>query len=314
LISINRKKILKIIKDLPAAYSIQDEISYKVTKKLERSRLPFLTYALLFGIGIFLSFFFPSYDQSAYLRLLKFPGMENAVVYFIIQSWIRFMIIECHMIMVGNENIILGLIIVLTVEFQKLRTKIMEIKAKLDEKSMKVKKIKSSQQVLRNKTKSKLYRLASERNLVPVDLNIVIETSIQEIVKKHLELLDIRDELENIFAPAFLLNFLCSTVCLCVFELMVLVAIVRPVDSCMFFFGASIKILMFFVLCRFCQKLKDASLEISDAIYNCKWEEIEDLKVKKQLLMILLRAQKSKTLTCWKFSEISFQLFGSVSF
>lgn len=85
------------------------------------------------------------------------------------------------------------------------------------------------------------------------------------------------------------------------------------VTKIVFFGVVASQLVISFIQCFYCQRLKDASLEIADAVYSCNWQDVEDVKVKKHLLMILMRSQKSKTLTCWKFVENSFELFGSVS-
>ncbi|KAL7012354.1 hypothetical protein ACKWTF_014793 [Chironomus riparius] len=286
----NREKIQKIMQKLPACYSTQDEQDYKVTQQLRWSRFPFLMNLATTFLGIFISFLTP-FDENIYFNSLRFPFMSNAVVYYFANLWIRMMIIVSELLTIVNENIIYGLLIVLTVEFKKLNQKVEEIKSKITENSRKISKL---------------------RNILPgsESLSEAITSKITETISNHNQLLDIRDSLEEIFAPAFLINFLCGLVCLCTSEILFLV-INDPIHGAAFLSSGISQALIFFVQCNYCQQLKDASLNICDAIYDCKWEDIEDVKVKKHLLMILMRSQKSKTLTCWKFAENSFELFGS---
>jgi len=291
----NRQKIQEIMKKLPAFYSIMDEQDFKVSQQLRWCRVPFLMNSFTIFGGVFISLLTP-FDENIYFNTIRFPFMSNAVVYYSVNIWIRVMIIVAQLITVINESIAYGLIIILTVEFQKLDHLILEFKAKLLERSRKAAKLKNILPENRE-TSSTIQDLTSK---------------VKEIVDQHSQLLEIRNELENIFAPAFLVNYLCGTICLLMSEILTLV-INNPVDGVAFLSGGVSQTLIFFIQCYYCQQLKEACLSVSDAIYDCKWEEIEDVKVKKHLLMILMRSQKSKTLTCWKFAENSFSLFGSVS-
>ncbi|XP_070507927.1 odorant receptor 13a-like [Chironomus tepperi] len=289
----NKEKIRKIMQKLPANYSKEEEQDFNVSQQLRWCRVPFLMNLLTTFAGIFISFVTP-FDKNIYFNSLKFPLMSNVVVYYFANLWIRTMIIITMSLTIINENIIYGLIIILTVEFRKLKQKIFEIRAKVSENARKVAKL---------------------RNILPENRNsnhqfVESMPKIIEIINEHTQLLDIRDDLEDFFAPAFLVNFLCGLICLCTSEILFLV-INDPIHGAAFLSSGITQALMFFVQCYYCQQLKDASLSISDAIYDCKWEEIEDVMIKKHLLMILIRSQKSKTLTCWKFAENSFELFGS---
>lgn len=59
-----------------------------------------------------------------------------------------------------------------------------------------------------------------------------------------------------------------------------------------------------FLLCAFGQDLIDSSLAVSDAVFESDWNNFEDVKLKKSLMMIMIRAQKPMRLTAMNFVTI----------
>lgn len=283
---------------LPKTYSIFDEHKCELDKLIRRIRLPFIIDALAISVGIGLSFM-TSFDDNEYMSSIRFPGMEYLVVYFSVNIWIRIMIILNQVILVVNENIIFGLIVVLVIEMKKLGKKIREVQIKVVEKSS-----------LTGSSESTIEILASKRNKSQ-NINY-FNSQLIEIINKHDEILNIRNEVEDIFSFTFLINFICITVKFCMLEMMTFLS-ENNAEKLTFITGGFFQLVIFLVQCYLGQKLKDANSDISDAIYEIQWVEIDDYRVKRHLLMMLMRSQRSKSLTCWKFAENSFELFGSVS-
>lgn len=67
------------------------------------------------------------------------------------------------------------------------------------------------------------------------------------------------------------------------------------------------------LLCVFGQNLKDSSEAVADGVYDSGWEDFADNDFKRQLVIIILRAQRPKRLTAMNFAEISLTSFTSVS-
>ena len=65
--------------------------------------------------------------------------------------------------------------------------------------------------------------------------------------------------------------------------------------------------------CYFSQKIKDASGNVSDAIYNCGWENLTDLKLKRDIILPLSRAQNAAKVSTY-LNEISLKHFEGVSY
>lgn len=298
----NREKILKIKDKLPKTYEKSEEEKFSVSRRLRNCRLPGL-----FGT---LS---PSFSMIQFVSVHGLVETRRTLIQtefsFIQQNWLLYGIYNMYpnimtnfitVLELVNGNILYGIIVVLTVEFQKLSLEIQEIHAQIADYGKK--KEKSSSKIKKNPDLvQKLDTFSTE-----------ISQKVKEVIEKHRHLLDIRDELENVFAPSFLVNFICGLISISMIEFYAItnenLVLIITMGFC-----TLILVAIFFIQCYYCQQLKDACLAVSDVIYECKWEELADIEVKKQIKMILMRSQKSKTLSCWKFTENSYGLFGSVS-
>jgi len=66
------------------------------------------------------------------------------------------------------------------------------------------------------------------------------------------------------------------------------------------------------ILCFFGQMLKDSSECVVDGIYDCGWEDLEDMKLRKSILLALLRAQRVSKLTVFSIFTITLSQFQKV--
>lgn len=279
---LNIKKIHNVFKKLPQSYTVQEAEKYEIRGRLLRSRLP--------SIGAFLVTFLtfvvmtikeglPGFAQLMIATDRMFQA--NTIGKGVLEVWITLCVMKFLACLVLYEAMLYGSIIVLTVEFRILTENVEKIREKLEKDAQKVK-------------------------------NPTLHLEIVKLIDMHAQLLEVRDDLEEIFPPTFLVNMTSGLITICFEELGII--LIKGIELRMAFIVSVIsQILMIFIQCFYCQKLKDASLEVSNAIYDCKWEDVEDVKLKKHFLLILLRSQKSKTLTCWKFAENSYELFASVS-
>lgn len=62
----------------------------------------------------------------------------------------------------------------------------------------------------------------------------------------------------------------------------------------------------------FCQRVIDASEKVSEAIYDCGWENFQDEKIQKIVLFALLRAQREERFRILDYWTINLELFGDV--
>lgn len=163
--------------------------------------------------------------------------------------------------------------------------------------------------------------IAMEFNIFKIDLmsglaasNSLGSRGFKALIDRHKRLMDISDRLERTYSESFLCSFVISSLVMC----FVAFQLSRSSDRFdyyayyfTYFWMMSAQILL---LCLFGQKLIDSSQSVADGVYDCGWEGIEDEALKKQLVIIILRAQKGKRLTAMNFAEISLETFTSVRF
>ena len=70
------------------------------------------------------------------------------------------------------------------------------------------------------------------------------------------------------------------------------------------------------VLCYYSygQKLMDSSVGVADEIYGCDWTDLDDNEFKKQMITVIIRAQKPMRLTAMGFADISLETFTTVKY
>lgn len=140
----------------------------------------------------------------------------------------------------------------------------------------------------------------------------IIREKVHEHTKRHIVLLQLAAQLDVFFSISFFYNFVVSSMVICctLFQ----ASIATDIED--FIFNATYCAAVLFAMyiqCFFGQMLKNASSKIVDSVFDCGWEKIYDLKVRRQLLMVLLRAQKPIAITIWRFAEVTIEQFGEVS-
>ena len=148
--------------------------------------------------------------------------------------------------------------------------------------------------------------------------NILKETAnnrkkkMQDLIDRHNKLMDISDNLQEIYTVTFLLNFVISSLILCfaVFQISKLESFSTYMFFFVYFIMMSGSILL---LCTYGQRIIDSSEAVADGIYESGWEDFNDNEFKKQIIMISLRAQKPKQLTAMNFASVSLESFAAVN-
>ena len=138
--------------------------------------------------------------------------------------------------------------------------------------------------------------------------------NIKLLIDHHNQLLDLSDKLQKIYSTNILSSFVVSSIVIG-FTAFQLSTTVNNFDT--FAFYAPYMCMMLghiLLLCFYSQKLIDSSESIADGIYNSNWEDIEDNGLKKELTLIILRAQRAKQLTAMNFFGVSRETFTAVSF
>lgn len=162
--------------------------------------------------------------------------------------------------------------------------------------------------------------ISMEFDFLKTDLkNLKFETSeiqkidIKEMIDRHNNLFELSSELNRIFGPSFLLAFTLSSFTICMRMFHFLVIIDEIMAKSLDIIALSIVLSQIWLLCFFGQKLIDSSSGIADGVYESDWINIENNNYKKQLLLKMLRSQRSIKLTAMGFADISLETFATVS-
>ena len=137
---------------------------------------------------------------------------------------------------------------------------------------------------------------------------------IQTLVDHHINLLNLCDRLQNIYSKMFLFSFVISSLVMCFLSYQLSTNFDNLSLFAFYFFYLWMMGAQILLLCVFGQKLINSSESISEGVYNSGWEGISDDEAyKKQLVMIISRAQRPKRLTAMGFADISIETFTTVS-
>lgn len=134
-----------------------------------------------------------------------------------------------------------------------------------------------------------------------------------ELINRHNQLLDISDKLQKIYSFSFLFSFGISSLIMCFVAFRLSTA-----NNDLTIYGFYVPYLLMMtgqimLLCLFGQKLINTSEAVAEGIYFCGWEDFADVSLKKQFILIMMRAQKAKKLTAMSFADISLRSLTTVS-
>lgn len=163
--------------------------------------------------------------------------------------------------------------------------------------------------------------LSMEFEILRTDIkNLQFESKVERgkklamFIERHNKLYELSDKVQDIFEVTFLIRFVISSLIMCI-EAFQLSAIEMDLTGYMYnvpYFGMiSGQVLL---LCWFGQKLIDSSSEVADGFYESDWMDLDDNDYKKQIMLIMLRAQKSQEFTAMKFAKVSIESFTTVRY
>ena len=135
---------------------------------------------------------------------------------------------------------------------------------------------------------------------------------IKSFIESHNKLFELSEKLQKIFEPIFLFNFVISSVIMCIVSFHLLFGSTDPANyifEIIYFITIGGQI---WLLCYFGQKLIDSSTAIADGIYDQDWMDLDDNEFKKNVVLIILRAQRPIRLTAMGFADISLETFAAV--
>jgi hypothetical protein len=203
-----------------------------------------------------------------------FPFDENDIRIFpLVYIWTVLTCSNSSFFVCGYDLMVYGMLELLAAEFKMLGKKFSEIEVKKPD------------------TKQKIIRLIAQHN----------------------ELISVAEKLERIVSLSSFVGFVGSMMLICFggFQFIYF----RGDFSQMLYNGAflSTALLQNLLMCYFGQKLVDSSSSVADCVYEMEWYSIDDLRVRKMVQLVIMRAQKANKLTALNFVPVSLGTFLTVS-
>ena len=156
--------------------------------------------------------------------------------------------------------------------------------------------------------------LKSSLRFIKLQTKDELASRVAYVIDRHNKLFEISDKVRIIFEPICFYNFLISSLIMCSISFQLLTTASDPltymIDINYFTTFAS----QIWLLCSLGQKLIDSSLAVADEIYGCDWTDLVDNEFKKQMIIVMIRAQRPIKLTAMGFADISLETFAAVKY
>ncbi|XP_028044960.2 odorant receptor 4 [Monomorium pharaonis] len=139
-------------------------------------------------------------------------------------------------------------------------------------------------------------------------------TVMTEIIRKHQKIINLSENIENLYSYIALLQFTSNTVMICSLGFLIVTAIGSPdateqiVRSLLFYAVTNIEA---FIFCFAGEYLSNKSKAIGNAAYNSTWYNMR-AKDNRILLFIILRSQRQLKFTAGKMADLSLEYFTNI--
>ncbi|XP_001662355.3 odorant receptor 85c [Aedes aegypti] len=133
---------------------------------------------------------------------------------------------------------------------------------------------------------------------------------LEQCVKLHQSVVELSNQLEGIFSPSILVNFVGSSVIICLVGFQA-TSNISAFDLFKFILFLISSLVQVFLLCYYGNKLIEASSQIGYCAFEGTWY-MADLRYQKSLLFVMTRAGQWQKLTAMKFSVVSLASYSAI--
>ncbi|KAG5669680.1 hypothetical protein PVAND_017563 [Polypedilum vanderplanki] len=300
-----RNEISEIIQFLPK-YCNNDQKYVKMFIKFHHFFFGFLYFLLISSIlTVIQHLLHHRYDFSL---VIWFPfDAKQPMIYPFVLAWEMLANWTCYMANALVDFLFYEIIFITSIEFLILKKDFRELKVKKLKKEVKTitKKIDAPSTSYPNLL-SKLPPKMSEKEEKKI---IITKKVLQKLIERHQKLLETRKLINKIVQLPFSLTFFMISVVLCsiVFRMTIEYSYLLQL-----IIGLIINIIKISMQCTFGQMIIDSSNELVDGIYDCGWEEFEDIQMKQLILMAMMRMREPEKFETYGNFEISIEEFGKI--
>ncbi|XP_018348865.1 PREDICTED: odorant receptor 4-like [Trachymyrmex septentrionalis] len=134
------------------------------------------------------------------------------------------------------------------------------------------------------------------------------------IIRKHQRIINFSEYIEDLYTYVALVQITTSSIMICALGFLIVTAIGSPdatehiMRSLLFYTVTNLEA---FIFCYAGEYIKNKSKAIGNAAYNSAWYEMKP-KNSRNLIFVILRAQKQLTLTVGKIMDLSLESFTSI--
>jgi hypothetical protein len=277
----NQARISCILKLMPENYTKDDCAKHEIQRTYDKFHRFIKIYSTYLCFPVLHMFLGPLMENLAtgertfpFLMTFSFDATSSLAVYLVAYAYCVHVDIVSRTVILSNDNILCGLVVVISLEFEILRAKLSELK------------------------------LMSEKDA---------KVQLKELIKRHQQLIFCAQEIQEIFSISFSLNFIMSSffTCFTGFHLSTTAdfsAAAIDMVFCVF------SLMNIFMQCYTGQMLRDAGDGVVDGIFDCDWEMMKDVQMRKDLLFVMKRAQKGIQFMIMQNWPVDIEQFGSVSY
>ncbi|XP_011156294.1 odorant receptor 4 [Solenopsis invicta] len=139
-------------------------------------------------------------------------------------------------------------------------------------------------------------------------------TVMTKIIQKHQKIINLSENIENLYSYIALLQFTSNTVMICSLGFLIVTAIGSPdateqiIRSLLFYAVTNLEA---FIFCFSGEYLSNKSKAVGNAAYNSSWYNMR-AKDSRLLLFIILRSQRQLKLTAGKMTVLSLECFTNI--
>ena len=137
---------------------------------------------------------------------------------------------------------------------------------------------------------------------------------VASLINRQNNLFELGDKLQKLLEPFFLYIFVISSIIICTGLFQLLISDTELEELIFSLLNLATNMCQTCVLCYYGQKLMDSTVGVADELYNCDWTDLDDNEFKKQMITVMIRAQKPMRLTAMGFADISLETFTTVKY
>ncbi|XP_069355623.1 odorant receptor 67c-like isoform X2 [Maniola hyperantus] len=134
--------------------------------------------------------------------------------------------------------------------------------------------------------------------------------NIRQCVKKHQELIELVNLLDILYSKSTLFNIIISSALLCLSGFNI--SVVQETGILLKFTPfLMLSLTQVFLLCFFGDMLMSSSIQISEAVYSCRWYDAEPA-IRRCVLIIMIRSQTPCKVSACNFADLNLSAFATI--